>query len=77
MPVDKGLKMLDRWDRMWRKATDLTAEDRAELERLSAYRRWKHIRTNARKNPAEAILQILRFGLTRPSAIIPSAQSSY
>ena len=77
MPVEQGLKMLDRWDRMWRKADDLTADDRAELERLSAYRRWKHIRTNARKNPTEAILQILRFGLTRPSAIIPSAQSSY
>jgi len=77
MSVDKGLRMLDRWDRMWGKAADLTSEDRAELGRLSAFRRWKHIRTNARRNPVEALLQLLRFGLTRPRSIIPSPQSSY
>jgi len=77
MPVDKGLRMLDRWDRMWQNASDLSAEDRAELKRLSAFRRWKHIRTNARKSPVDALLQLLRFGITRPRAIIPSPQSMY
>jgi glycosyltransferase involved in cell wall biosynthesis len=77
MPLGKGLKLLDRWDRMWQAASDLTDDDRAELGRLSAFRRWKYIRTNVRHHPADALFHLVRFGATRPRSIIPSMESIY
>jgi len=71
MPLGRGLEMLDRWDRLWKAADDLTPEDRAELRRLSALRRWKHIRSNARRQPLDAIFNLIRLGATRPWSIIP------
>lgn len=60
MPVQRGLLMLSRWERMW-KAANLTAAQRHELERLASFRRWKHLRSNARRQPAKAVLGAIRY----------------
>lgn len=59
--VDKGIEMLDRWDRLWRAAPDLTPRDRRDLAELSALRRWKHLRTNARREPFNVLLGLARL----------------
>ena len=46
MSIRQGLEMLERWDRLWRVAPGLTSDDQRELARLSAFRRWKHLRAN-------------------------------
>jgi hypothetical protein len=62
LPIAKGLAMLDRWDALWKAANDLSAEDRKELARLSAMRRRKHLRANARREPLAAALNYLKYG---------------
>lgn len=69
MPVDKGLEVLGRWDRLWQADLSLSREDRTELRRLSAFRRWKHLRANARRQPGRVLLSLLRFGATRPGVL--------
>jgi SAM-dependent methyltransferase len=78
MPVSRGLEMLERWDRLWRAAPGLTSADRRELARLSAIRRWKHLRANARPQPVAALTHLLKLGVTRPASIacsLPEMQS--
>lgn len=75
MPVGKGLEMLDRWDQLWKAASDLTKEDRKELARLSAFRCWKHLRANARRQPVSTMCALLKVGLTKPHHMIPAIAS--
>ena len=62
--VNEGLKMLDRWDRLWQSATDLSSLDRAELAQMSAFRRWKHLRTNARREPLRVVCGLAKLAAT-------------
>ena len=64
LAVDEGLQMLDRWDRLWQAVTNLTRQDRRALERLSGWRRWKHLRGNVRRQPIQALV-----ALARPSVL--------
>ena len=64
MPIPKGMEMLDRWERVWQTATDLTAQDRRELKELSSLRRWKHLRANARNQPSAALIGLLRWAVS-------------
>lgn len=61
MPIDKGIRMLDRWDDLWKSDRTLTASDRAELSEMSTVRRWKHLRTNARPQPVGALLGLVKM----------------
>ncbi len=70
MPVRKGLEMLDRWDQLW-KSAHLNSEQTRELRRLSAFRRWKHLRGNARRQPAQAVLGSLQCGFSLWKAMLP------
>jgi glycosyltransferase involved in cell wall biosynthesis len=72
MPADKGIEMLDRWDRLWKAATDLTPEDRRELARLSAFRRWKHLRANARTQPFAVLFGLLKLVTTKSQFLVPA-----
>jgi glycosyltransferase involved in cell wall biosynthesis len=65
MPIDKGTRMLDRWDDLWQADPDLTAQDRAELGRMSTFRRWKHLRANARPQPVKAMMGLLKLATTK------------
>jgi hypothetical protein len=76
MPVETGLEMLDRWDRLWQSATDLTAGDRRELSRTSAFRRWKHLRANARRQPLSAFRGVLKMAVTQPQDLMPAMRGS-
>jgi hypothetical protein len=62
--VDKGIEMLDRWDRFWQMAVDLTPQDRQELSHLSAFRRWKYLRSNARRQPLRALRGLFKLATT-------------
>jgi glycosyltransferase involved in cell wall biosynthesis len=72
MPVARGLEMLDRWDRFWQAATDLAPQDRQELARISAFRRWKHLRANARTQPATALTALLKLTVTKSQFLVPA-----
>jgi glycosyltransferase involved in cell wall biosynthesis len=76
MPVEQGIQLLDRWDRLWHAATDLTAEDRRELARLSAFRRWKHLRANGREQPVAVVKGLLRLMTTQPMFVVPAFRGS-
>jgi len=71
MPVEKGLEMLDRWDRLWQAASDLTQSDRQELARTSSFRRWKHLRANARQQPIPAIKGVVKLVMKGPQSVVP------
>lgn len=73
MPISRGLEMLERWDQLW-KASDLSAPQKHEMQRLSAFRRWKHVRSNARRQPVQAALNAARY-LASPWRIV--ARASY
>jgi glycosyltransferase involved in cell wall biosynthesis len=64
IPVEKGIEMLDRWDRFWQAAPDLTPQDREELAQISAFRRWKHLRSNARRQPLRVLRGLLKLATT-------------
>ena len=72
--VDLGMALLERWDRFWKAAPGLASEDRAELTRLSAYRRWKHLRANARRQPRAALLNLVKCGFTSPRSLLHGLQ---
>ncbi len=72
MPADKGIEMLDRWDRLWQAATGLTPEDRRELARLSAFRRWKHLRANARTQPFSVLFGLVKLVTTKSQFLVPA-----
>jgi hypothetical protein len=69
------MRMLERWDALWRADATLTAGDRLELQRLSAFRRWKFLRSNLRRHPAGALAGALHLGITQPLSMaqIPAA----
>jgi glycosyltransferase involved in cell wall biosynthesis len=77
LPVGAGLRMIDWWEASWRAASGLTVADRRELERLSAFRRWRHLRANVRGQVVSSLLHGARIVSTRPRSIIPSAQFCY
>jgi glycosyltransferase involved in cell wall biosynthesis len=62
--VEKGIEILDRWDRFWQAAADLTPEDREELAQLSALRRWKLLRSNARRQPLRVLRSFFKLATT-------------
>jgi glycosyltransferase involved in cell wall biosynthesis len=62
--VEKGIGMLDRWDRFWQEAPDLTRQDRQELAHLSAFRRWKYLRGNARRQPLRVLRGLFKLATT-------------
>ncbi len=76
MSVKKGLKMLDRWDRLWQADADLTSSDHRELESTSSLRRWKHLRTNARKQPFSAILGFMKLLAKAPPSLVLGLRGS-
>ncbi len=69
LPVELGLSVLDRWERLWRAASDLTREDRRSLSRLSAFRRRKHLWINGRRQPWIAGASLVKLALTRPGSL--------
>ena len=75
VPVDEGLAILDRWDRLWRTAPDLTDEDRRELARLSAFRRRKQLRASGRREPVAVCLNLVRLAFSRPGSLFGDAQA--
>jgi len=76
MPADKGIEMLDRWDRLWQNAPDLTPEDHAELNSLSTLRRWKHLRANARTEPFAFLFGLARLAATKPQFLVPAVRGA-
>ncbi len=62
LPIAKGLAMLDRWEALWKAADDLSEADKKELAKLSAMRRRKHLRANARREPLAAAFNYLKYG---------------
>jgi glycosyltransferase involved in cell wall biosynthesis len=76
MPVDKGIEMLDRWDRLWQAAKDLSPEDREELARTSAFRRWKHLRSNVRTQPMSGAAGMLKLITTKPQFLVPALRGT-
>jgi glycosyltransferase involved in cell wall biosynthesis len=72
MAAGKGIEMLDRWDLLWQAATDLTDEDRADLHRMSIFRRWKHLRSNARTEPVPVLFGLVKLLATRPQFLVPA-----
>jgi glycosyltransferase involved in cell wall biosynthesis len=70
--VDRGIEMLDRWDRLWQVAPDLAPQDREELAQLSAFRRWKHLRNNARRQPLRVLRGLLKLATTNYRFVIPA-----
>lgn len=75
LPVRVGLGILDRWDRLWQAAPDLTAEDRRTLARLSAFRRRKYLWANGRRQPLAAGGNLVRLAVTRPSSLFGGAMA--
>jgi hypothetical protein len=76
MPVAQGIELLDRWDRLWQRATDLTPEDRQELARTSAFRRWKHLRANARTQPIPFMMGFLKLATTKTQFLLPAMREA-
>jgi hypothetical protein len=76
MPVAQGIELLDRWDRLWQRATDLTPEDRQELARTSAFRRWKHLRANARTQPIPFLMGFLKLATTKTQFLLPAMREA-
>ncbi|HLG98189.1 MAG TPA: glycosyltransferase family 2 protein [Bryobacteraceae bacterium] len=74
MPISRGLEMLERWDGLW-KASDLSAEQKKQLQQISAFRRWKHVRSNARRQPIQALLNAARY-FTVPWHIVRGSSPS-
>lgn len=74
--VDKGIEMLDRWDRLWQAAPDLTPQDRKKLAELSAFRRWKHLRTNARREPFHVLLGLVKLATANYRFLIPAEKGT-
>jgi glycosyltransferase involved in cell wall biosynthesis len=72
MSARKGLEMLDRWDSLWRAATDLTFEDRSALARISTFRRWKHLRSNIRTEPVPVLFGALKLITTKSHSMVPA-----
>lgn len=52
--IGEGLRVLDRWEELWRADPSLDRSDIAELAAFSFERRWKHIRSNLRRQPGAA-----------------------
>ena len=69
LPVRKGLSTLDRWDRLWRGAPNLTAEDRRSLAGLSAFRRRKFLRASARRQPLSTLWSLATLATSRPGSL--------
>jgi len=76
MPVGKGIEILDRWERLWRRAPDLSPEDRRELAQISALRRWKHLRANARSQPVSVLTGFLKLATTKFQFLVPALRGT-
>jgi glycosyltransferase involved in cell wall biosynthesis len=69
-PIRAGLEALDRWDASWTTDPMLERADREELARLSAFRRRKFLRCNARRQPADVLRHLGQFLFPAPSRTI-------
>ena len=65
-PIDRGLDALRRWDALWQSDARLAAAERAELAALSAFRRRKFLRCNARRQPLHFLAHLRAFVAPRP-----------
>lgn len=70
-PVKNGLRILDRWDGLWRCDTELSQENREELTFFSALHRWKFLRTSLRSQTTEVILNLPSLLPTGLRLIVP------
>lgn len=68
LEIGRGLDMLSRWDTLWKADTQLSDDDRRELHHISALRRWKHIRSNARSQPLRALSASVAQVLRQPAS---------
>lgn len=66
-PIEAGLAALARWDALWAADRTLAPAERAELRRLSAFRRRKFLRANARRQPAGFVRRLPAFCFPRPA----------
>jgi hypothetical protein len=60
-PLERGLHVLAQWEHCWRSDSSLTAEQFAELRGLTALRRKKLLRSNARKQPLSFLLHAAAY----------------
>jgi glycosyltransferase involved in cell wall biosynthesis len=65
-PVELGLEGLHRWDVLWMSDRKLMQSERDELVKLSAFRRRKFIRNNAKAQPVICLKRAGRFLFPRP-----------
>ena len=49
---------------------------RAELARTSAFRRWKHLRSNARTQPVSVAAGMLKLITTKPRFLVPALRGT-
>ncbi len=68
-PVRRGLEVLDRWDAAWMADRTLAPDDQRELAHLSAFRRRKFLRCNAKRRPTEVMRHVRRFFFPAPLAV--------
>jgi hypothetical protein len=76
MPAEQGIGLLNRWDKLWQAATDLTPQDRQRLARTSAFRRWKHLRANARSQPIPVLMGLLKLATTQTQFLLPALREA-
>lgn len=74
--VKKGIQLLNRWDRLWQSATDLTPSDRKALSSFSAYRRWSLLRANVRTQPVAAFAGLFKLMTSKPHVLVPALKGT-
>lgn len=52
-PLAAGMDALRRWDELWGRDKSLSPDERVELSALSAFRRRRFMRSNAKRQPLE------------------------
>lgn len=66
-PLVAGLTALQRWDRAWEADPALTVAQRKELAAISAFRRRKFLRSNAKTQPAQVLQHVGQYLFPRPA----------
>ncbi len=65
-PMSSGMDALNHWDRLWMADKTLTELERNELAGLSAFRRRKFIRSNAKRQPVNFLMHLMAFWFPKP-----------
>jgi hypothetical protein len=68
-PMTAGVDVINRWDKLWMADKALTGLERNELAGLSAFRRRKFIRSNAKRQPVGFLKHFMAFWFPRPKAL--------